>query len=145
MSEIAFHFNVPDRLAHACRLLRKVSRLGHRVLVTGPESLLGALDVQLWTFEAQEFVPHCRDRDRPFVQATSPILLSTGVPGGTGRDVLVNLGSDVPDSYAAFERVIEIVSLAEDERLAARERWRRYVRDGHELVRHDLAAPVDPA
>jgi hypothetical protein len=35
MTEIAFHFNVPDKLAYSCRLLRKAYLSGARVVVTG--------------------------------------------------------------------------------------------------------------
>ena len=30
MTEVQFHFNVPDRLVYACRLLRKALRSGAR-------------------------------------------------------------------------------------------------------------------
>ena len=58
MTEIAFHVNVPDRLAYACRLLRKAVRQGARVAVTAPPATLRGLDRALWTFEPTEFVPH---------------------------------------------------------------------------------------
>ena len=33
MTEISFHFNVPDKLAYACRLLRKAVNAGNKVVV----------------------------------------------------------------------------------------------------------------
>jgi DNA polymerase-3 subunit chi len=52
MTEIAFHFNAPDKLAYACRLLRKAVNSGARVVVTGDAASLQALDTLLWTFSA---------------------------------------------------------------------------------------------
>ena len=59
MTEISFHFNAPDKLGHACRLLRKADNAGHQVVVVGPDATLRQLDASLWTFSALDFVPHC--------------------------------------------------------------------------------------
>ena len=40
MTEIAFHFNVQDRIAYACRLLRKAYRSAAQVGVVGEAALL---------------------------------------------------------------------------------------------------------
>ena len=60
MTEITFHFNVRDRAAYACRLLRKASRRHARIAVTADEEMLSMLDRQLWEFEPVEFIPHIR-------------------------------------------------------------------------------------
>ena len=60
MTEVEFHVNVADRLQYACRLLRKASRKGVRVAVTGSPATLNDLDRHLWSFEAEEFLPHVR-------------------------------------------------------------------------------------
>ena len=52
MTRIEFHFNAPERLQYACRLLRKACRQGARVRVTGPAPTLSALDVALSHFTA---------------------------------------------------------------------------------------------
>ena len=59
MTEVAFHFNAPDKLGYACRLLRKAVGTGARVMVTGDSSTLRELDVALWTFAPLEFLAHC--------------------------------------------------------------------------------------
>ena len=40
MTEVTFHFNAPDKLGHACRLLRKAVASGAKVVVTGDSALL---------------------------------------------------------------------------------------------------------
>ena len=62
MTEVAFHFNAPDKLAYACRLLRKASGAGARVAVTAEAELLQRLDTALWTFSALDFVAHASDK-----------------------------------------------------------------------------------
>ena len=62
MPDIAFHTGLADKATYTCRLLRKAWRQGARVAVTGTPDALNRLDVLLWTFEQEEFVPHARVR-----------------------------------------------------------------------------------
>jgi DNA polymerase-3 subunit chi len=139
VSEIAFHFNVADREAHACRLLRKVCALGHRVVVVGPREELARLDVALWTFAPLEFLTHCWAQSPTLVREASSVVLASDTVDGSGRDVLLNLGGDIPAGFENYPKVVEIVPSDDDGRSQARERWRHYTRTGHTLVRHDMA------
>ena len=63
MTEVAFHFNAPDKLAYACRLLRKAVGSGARVVVTAPADVLARLNSLLWTFSQLDFIPHATQSD----------------------------------------------------------------------------------
>jgi DNA polymerase-3 subunit chi len=140
MTEVAFHFNAPDKLGYACRLLRKACGTGARVVVTAPPELLQDLDVTLWTFGPLEFVPHCYGtRQGERVQARTPIVLADSPRGAPHQEVLVNLGVSVPDGFERFERLIEVVSRDDGDRAHARQRWKHYADRGYAIVRHDLA------
>ena len=139
MTEVAFHFNAPDRLSYACRLLRKAVSSGARVVVTGEGGLLRELDSTLWTFSPLEFVPHCHARAEPSVLAASPVVLAETVHDTPHHQVLVNLGGPVPDGFERFERLIEVVTLDDDDRQQARSRWKHYTDRGYAITRHDLA------
>lgn len=136
MTRIDFHFNVPDRLARAHRIVRKAWRTGHGVLVWSDDAQrLDTFDRLLWSEPAKDFVPHVHVDDP--LAARTPILLSHGTTDTAAHDVLVNLGSGIPPQFARFERIIEIVGLDEDDRAAARERWRLYRDRGHPMKRYD--------
>ena len=60
MTEIAFHFNAPDKMAYACRFARKALRSGIQLVITGPADMLAELDGMLWNMMPQDFVAHCR-------------------------------------------------------------------------------------
>jgi DNA polymerase III subunit chi len=143
MTEVSFHFNVPDRLAYACRLLRKATRVGSRIAVTAPGETLGALDRALWTFDPLDFVPHRRlpagEKVPPRLRPT-PIWLLEQVADAPDHDVLLNLGADAPIGFESFERVIEIVSASNEDRQAARERWKHYAGRGYAITRHEVNA-----
>jgi DNA polymerase-3 subunit chi len=53
MTRIDFHTNVPDKIAYACRLVRK-AYLAHNqvVLMTQDAAQCALLDQALWTFSA---------------------------------------------------------------------------------------------
>ncbi len=138
MTELAFHFNAPDRIAYACRLLRKAVGSGAKVMVTGDKDTLQQLDAALWTFSATDFVPHCHLDSDPWVVAASRVILATSTESAPHHEVLLNLGQDVPQGFEGFERVIELVGLDDEDRQLARGRWRQYMELGHAITRHDL-------
>jgi DNA polymerase-3 subunit chi len=140
MTEVAFHFNAPEKLAYACRLLRKASGTGAKVVVTGDPALLRELDLALWTFSPLEFLPHCYAPSAPpAVLARTPVVLADAASGTPHHEVLVNLGDRVPEGFERFERLIEVVTTDDGDRHAARGRWKHYADRGYAIVRHDLA------
>lgn len=140
MTEVAFHFNAPDKVAYACRLLRKALGGGSRLVVLGDDETLGLLDRALWNMAPHEFLAHCREDAPEFVRAASPIVLTSTPQGAPHQQVLVNLGEGVPAGFGSFERLIEVVGRddAEDRR-HARLRWKHYADRGYDITRHDLA------
>lgn len=142
MTEVQFHFNVPDRLLYACRLLRKALRSGAAgVTVSAPSATLARLDRTLWTFDPQEFIPHVLVRDGQQVPARlkrTPIWLVERAEQGHHHPVLVHLGDDPAEGFESFGRLIEIVSTDAEERESARRRWKHYAGRGYELQRFDV-------
>lgn len=141
MTEITFHFNVPEKLAYTCRLLRKAYTRGTPVAVLGEQHVLMQLDQLLWTFSALDFVPHTLlvQGSAEATQA-APIALLDSHTNAPHHHVLLNLLDTVPAGFEAFERLIEVVDEQPHERMAARERWRHYADRGYTLLRHDAAA-----
>lgn len=139
MTEVAFHFNAPDKLAYACRFARKVQRSGSRLVIAAPPQALATLDKMLWNLGPQDFVAHCtQDADESQLRV-SPVVLAVDPGAAPHQDVLLNLHTAVPQGFERFERVVEVVS-AQDEadRSGARTRWRFYASRGYAIVRHDL-------
>lgn len=145
MTEVAFHFNAPDRLGYACRLLRKAYLKGARLQVLADPSLAAALDQQLWLMGGVEFVPHCRSDAPAQLRARTPIMITNQVQApSTADEVLINLGDTMPDGYPRFARVIEVVTADPPARALARDRWKQYKAAGLAPEHLDLNA-VSPA
>lgn len=138
MTTISFYFNLSDRLAYTCRLLRKAVADGARLVVTGADDTLESLDRILWTFSATEFLPHCSQVAAEGVSRRSPVFLTNSLRLVPHCDVLVNLGDPIPEGFERFNRVVEMVSKDVDERRSARLRWKYYAKSGFELIQHDL-------
>jgi DNA polymerase-3 subunit chi len=141
MTEITFHFNVPDRTAYACRLLRKATRRGARIVVTGAPETLSRLDRELWEFDPVEFIPHLRlPAGEPVDERRrlTPVWLTEDASAAPQHDVLVNLGDDAPLGFESYARLIEIVSSADEDRAAARLRWKHYANRGYPIARHEV-------
>lgn len=142
MTEVSFYTNVPERLSYLCRLLRKAQHSGAKVAVVGPAPLLDRLDAALWSFEPTEFVPHLRWRGAapPGQLEASSIVLAERASDQPYREVLLNLASDLPEDFALFARVLEVVSRDPEQMQAGRQRFKRYKSLGYEVKHHEVAA-----
>lgn len=139
MTDLAFHFGAPDKLAYACRLARKAVGSGAKVVLIASEDAVARLDADLWALSATEFVPHCVAMAAGAVQARSPVVLVTHAEQAPEHNgVLVNLTNTVPEGFERFDRLIEVVSTDADDRGVARGRWRYYTEQGYAITRHDL-------
>lgn len=139
MTELAFHFGAPDKMAYTCRLLRKAVGSGANVVVLATADTAAELDVDLWALSPTEFVPHCAASTGGSVLERSPVVLVTDIQQAPQRtDVLVNLTDTIASGFARFARVIEVVSTDAADRDLARQRWRQYTEQGYTIARHDL-------
>ena len=139
MTDIAFHFNAPDKQGYVCRFARKALRHGARLVILGDAAALKKLSPRLWSVSATDFLAHASQTDGAQLMAASPIVLTERLQDLPHHDVLVNLTTQVPAEFAQFSRVVEIVSSTDEmDRQEARTRWRHYASRGFSIVRHDL-------
>jgi DNA polymerase-3 subunit chi len=126
-----------SRLEFACRLAEKAWLNGHRVFVcVASDDEARALDELLWTFHDRSFVPHeLAVSGRP---ATAPVVIGTEPPEATPDAMLLNLGSEVPERFAGFGRIAEIIDGDAGRRRQGRERFRYYRERGIAPATHNL-------
>jgi len=141
MTQVAFHFGAADKLAYAGRLLRKAAASGARVVVVADAQTQEQLDAVLWAVGPTDFVTHSDTLAPQSVRERSAVLLVQDLAQGSfARPVLVNLGIVVPAGFEAFDRVIEVVSIDDEDRNQGRQRWKHYTQLGYTITRHDLVA-----
>jgi DNA polymerase-3 subunit chi len=143
MTQIDFYFNAADKLKLAATLSSKavaqfLSGIPHTrmFLFTPDEATTQRVEAALWTFQQTSFLPHCRGEDRNAHE--TPIIVGHGVDHPLHDEVLLNLCPQYPAFFSRFRRLIEIVGTGEEDKSAARERFRFYRDRGYEIRSHDV-------
>jgi DNA polymerase-3 subunit chi len=133
------------RLATACRLAEKACDQGLKVAVrTAAPAETAELDELLWTFSDRSFVPHAVWPTEPAVAAQTPVLVASGAPPASHRDVLINLGAEPPPDLHAYARICEIVGADDAAKRQARVRFRTYREAGIVPETHQLGSSNTP-
>jgi len=143
MTRIDFAFGAKNRLRTACETVLKQYAGGRRMLVyCQDQTLLQRFNQFLWGFQDSAFIPHVY-ADDPLADKTA-IVFTNSLPArsehdaGLGIKWLLNLDQHCPPDTEQFDRILEIVSLNENDITQARKRWKNYQQLGHELHAHDL-------
>lgn len=138
MTQIDFYTHVEDKVRTACRLAAKAYGADKRVLVCCPDAdVAGRFDRMLWTTPAVGFIPHCLAGDP--LAADTPILIDYRGDEPAHDEILLNLRHEWPPLFSRFQRLIEVVSLEDEDRRLARERYKFYRDRGYEIRTHDLS------
>lgn len=138
MTQIDFYTNSDDKIATACRIVMKGYAAGRKIIaVCSDADMAQRLDRMLWTTPATGFIPHCSSRDP--LAAVTPIVIDTTGADPVHDEVLVNLCDEWPPLFGRFERLIEIVTLDDEDRQRARTRYKFYRDRGYDIRTHDLS------
>ena len=139
MTRIQFFHNADDRVSAAADWLRRCWQQRQAVMVFAPTAAVaGRLDQLLWTQPATGFVPHCPATSA--LAAETPIVIAGSLDHLVHDKMLLNLDDATPPGFSRFETLVEIVSSSEDDRQAARGRFRYYRERGYAIDTTDLAA-----
>ena len=140
MTRVDFYILPEDehqqRLAFVCRLVEKAYKQQHRIYIHTPNAAASEeLDLLLWTFKVESFVPHhiAGDGNPP-----APVTIGHGDDCDDHHDVIINLGDEIPDFFSRFERCIEVVIQQEEILQKTREHFAFYKERGYPLKTHDL-------
>ena len=120
-----------------CSLTGKAWRQGCRVYIhTDSPDRSTKVDSLLWTYKDISFLPHGLV-DRIDMEKT-PVLIGHEDPPVNLHDIMINMTDTVPLFFGRFDRLIEIVDPANNNRTQARERFRFYQERGFTLNTHKL-------
>lgn len=121
----------------ACRLVDKAYQQKHQLyLHSNSMEEAKILDDLLWTFRDDGFIPHeILEKNIP---PTVPVQLGFDVTPQHQQDILLSLTPTVPEFFAQFNRILEIVPNDEASRNTARKKFRFYRENNCQLKIHDL-------
>src|SRR5207248_179539 len=69
----------------------------------------------------------------------TPLVIARDADAAIHDQVLLNLHDAAPQFFSRFQRLVEVVSCGDDDRAAARQRFRFYRDRGYEIHHHDIA------
>lgn len=122
-----------------CKLCDKATGAGQKVFIHAEDdALLEDIDSALWSFRQNSFLPHERADARGACSPLAAVVLGSGAPPETHRDVLINIAAEPPRFFSSFERVLEPVFGDPDRRAQARARFGFYRERGYPLSTHKL-------
>jgi DNA polymerase III subunit chi len=144
MTQVDFYILADEkqqaRLLFLCRLVEKAYKKQHRIYIhTDSEADSKAIDLLLWTFKVESFIPHHLLGDE---NAPAPVAIGHGNSCDDHHDVLINLCNDVPDFFSRFERCVEIVIQQPEVLESTRKHFGFYRERGYPLNTHDLRKPA---
>lgn len=126
----------------ASRLANKLMALKQRVLlVTDTEDEATDLDKMLWSFSDTSFVAHDRLPSKTPVHSTIHIAVGSDLDEALlafDYNVLINLGSEVPDCQARFPRIAEVIAADERSKSEGRLRFKKYKAQNLEIKTHPI-------
>ncbi|MGE4280441.1 MAG: DNA polymerase III subunit chi [Magnetospirillum sp.] len=135
MTQIGFYHLLRMPLDQALpKLLEKAAQAGMRVVVrAGSEERVEHLNALLWTYADDSWLPHGSARDGE--AQSQPIWLTQAEENPNSATVLVLCDGARPTSLDGWDRCLDLFD-GNDETavLAARERWKAWKGEGHQLV-----------
>ena len=144
MTQIDFHIlqdtSVEARWLYVCRFIEKVERLGHSILIV-VDTLEEAqeLDDLLWSFKPESFIAHQILGGDEETKVEIAYLINAPAEQSDAskhQDVLINLGSQIPEYFSRFARLAEIV--IQDPKILenTRDHYRFYKQRGYPITQH---------
>ena len=125
-----------ERLSFACRLAEKAYKSQCKVHIqVDNQTDSDTLSQHLWQSKAESFIPHFQlDSD----QQPAPISIGHGDLKPDQYDVLINLASDIPNSFSRYSRVLEIVIQHDGILTATRQHYGFFKHRGYAINNIDM-------
>jgi len=135
MTEVSFYHLERQSLDQVLpKLMERVMGAGLRaVVLAGSRERVERLNTLLWTYDDASFLPHGAREDGNL--AEHPIFLTTEEENPNGATVLAVIDGLKPTYIGDFDRCLDIFNGNDEADVSdARERWKKYKADGHEVV-----------
>ncbi len=132
MTRIDFYFNVSDKPKLLAELVETAIAKHRQVVVLAPDDAMAKrVSDYLWQENATSFLPNSYANH--LHAARSPVVIGLQADNFMHDDMLINLASNEPGIFSRFTQLVEMVSDEEDDKLAARVRYKFYRDRGYDI------------
>lgn len=142
MTRIEFYFNVADKQQVTVDLVQSALVKRRQIMLfVVDEKMAGDVSMSLWQNKPESFLPNVQLNH--FHAPITPVVIglqgSDLVPDLVQDDLLINLTQKEPGFFSRFTHLVELVSDDEQDKLAARARFKFYRDRGYEISSIDHA------
>lgn len=138
MARIEFHILSTSgddaKLRHTCQVVEQLYQQQKPVFVyVESDATAQKLDEVLWSFRDQAFIPHEVCTTQSPTHSRISVLIGTGNAPTAYKAILINLTDTAPPQPENTAQIIEIVDASPTHKQLARERYKQYRDQGHQL------------
>lgn len=138
MTRVEFYFNVADKLAKTAELCERALAKGRQLTVfTQDDAMSRQLQQKLWQHGPASFLPSTMPQED--ISSYTPIILDAVGSHLIQDDILINLQAQYPPFFSRFRYLVELVGSEEEDKVAARQRYKFYRDRGYEVKSTDAA------
>ena len=138
MTRIDFYFNVADKPALMHDLVQAALAKRRQVTITADdEAMAGEVSRALWQIAPESFLPNMLANHA--LAAHTPIAIHWQNQPVIQDELLINLSGGQHGFFSQFTQLIELVGVDEQDKTAARTRYKFYRDRGYEIKNIDQA------
>lgn len=139
MTRIEFFVNVADKPAKVTELCAKAVAKGRQLTVFSPDNAMNELlRQQLWLQSATSFLPSAEPSEATSQHVS--IILDADGSHLIQDDILINLRVEYPSFFSRFRYLAELVGVDEEDKAAARIRYKFYKDRGYDIKTTNVVA-----
>ncbi len=132
MTRIEFYFNVADKQQAIANLVQSALIKCRQVMIFAmDEKMASDVSMSLWQNKPESFLPNV-ELNHLHASAT-PVLIGLQGDDLTQDDMLINLTIKEPSFFSRFTQLVELVGDDEQDKFAARARFKFYRDRGYEI------------
>lgn len=136
MTRITFYSNLADKSQMLIHLIQQALNKRRQVTVLAEtQQQAQILSDVLWQSARTTFLPNVLIEDALAIK--TPVIIDSLHQTFYHDDILINFSSRQPTAYSRFRHLIELVSLDEDEKTLARQRFKFYRDRGYDIKHID--------
>lgn len=132
MTRIDFYFNVANKQQLLAELVQgALSKRRHVTVLANDANNAAEINADLWQQQAGSFMPNVLVNHD--LAALTPVVIHWGENALLQDDMLINLTATEPIFFSRFTHLVELVGDDEQDKVAARARYKFYRDRGYEI------------
>jgi DNA polymerase III subunit chi len=132
MTRVIFYSKLADKRLTLANLLLQALQKKHQITILAEnKEAASVFSSEIWLYGATEFIPNALASD--VIAKETPVVIGWDEDVLFQDDILINLSQKQVLAFSRFRQLIELVGNVEDDKIAARARYKFYRDRGYEI------------